>query len=89
MAHSKQALKRHRQSMKRRLHNREIKSAIKTGIRTYRETLVKGGDAAKLMPALESRIDKAAKTRVIPTGRANRLKARLRKAAAKAAKPGA
>jgi small subunit ribosomal protein S20 len=87
MAHSKQALKRNRQAMKKRLHNREIKSEIKTGIRKYRETLVKGGDAAKLMPALESRIDRAAQSNVIPTGRANRLKARLRLAAARAAKP--
>lgn len=87
MAHSKQALKRNRQAIKKRLHNREVKSAIKTGIRGYRETLAKGGDVAKLMPALESRLDRAAKSRVIPTGRANRIKARLRKAAAKAAKP--
>lgn len=87
MAHSKQALKRNRQAMKKRLHNREIKSEIKTGIRKYRETLVKGGDASKLMPALESRIDRAAKSNVIPTGRANRIKARLRLAAARSAKP--
>jgi small subunit ribosomal protein S20 len=87
MAHSKQALKRNRQALKKRLHNREIKSEIKTGIRKYRETLVKGGDVSKLMPALESRIDRAAKSKVIPTGRANRIKARLRKAAARTAKP--
>ena len=87
MAHSKQALKRNRQATKKRLHNREIKSAIKTGIRGYREALAKGENVAKLMPALESRIDRAAKSNVIPTGRANRIKARLRRAAARSAKP--
>jgi small subunit ribosomal protein S20 len=87
MAHSKQALKRNRQSIRKRLHNREIKSEIKTGIRGYREALAKGSDVSKLMPALESRLDRAAKRNVIPTGRANRIKARLRKAAVRAAKP--
>ncbi len=87
MAHSKQALKRNRQSMRKRLHNREIKSEIKTGIRGYREALAKGSDVSKLMPALESRLDRAAKRNVIPTGRANRIKARLRKAAVRTAKP--
>jgi small subunit ribosomal protein S20 len=87
MAHSKQALKRNRQAIRKRLHNRVIKSEIKTGIRSYREALAKGGDSAKLMPALESRLDRAAKSNVIPTGRANRIKARLRKAAHRAVKP--
>jgi small subunit ribosomal protein S20 len=87
MAHSKQALKRNRQAIRKRLHNRVIKSEIKTGIRGYREALAKGGDVAKLMPALESRLDRAAKSKVIPTGRANRIKARLRKAAHRAVKP--
>lgn len=87
MAHCKQALKRNRQAIKKRLHNRVIKSEIKTGIRKYRESLAKGEDVAKLMPALESRLDRAAKSMVIPTGRANRIKARLRKAAVRVAKP--
>lgn len=87
MAHSKQALKRHRQSLKRRAHNRAIKSEIKTAVRKYRETVIKGEDANKQLPKIDSRLDRAAKSGVIPQGRANRIKGRLRKFALAAAKP--
>ncbi|KAA0218000.1 30S ribosomal protein S20 [bacterium] len=86
MAHSKQALKRHRQSLKRRAHNRVIKSEIKTAVRKYRETVIKGEDAAKQLPTIDSRLDRAAKNGVIPRGRANRIKGRLRKFATAAGK---
>jgi len=86
MAHCKQALKRHRQSLKRRAGNRVAKSEIKTAVRKFRETVATGGESAKMMPGIESKIDRAAKRGIIPTGRANRIKSRLRSFAVKAAK---
>ncbi|MCC6572476.1 MAG: 30S ribosomal protein S20 [Planctomycetes bacterium] len=77
MAHSDQARKRNRQNIKNRLRNRQVKSDIKTVIKSYRDAAAKG-DTAKLMSEVESKLDKAAKRRIIPAGRANRLKARLR-----------
>jgi small subunit ribosomal protein S20 len=74
MANTKSAAKRARQSIKRSLHNR----SVRTRLRTLRKRA--GGDAkgkAKEIQALISAIDKAAKRGIIHRNAAVRRKARL------------
>jgi small subunit ribosomal protein S20 len=83
MAHSKQAAKRIRQNEKRRLHNRTVRSELRTAVKRFRAAAGhKDAAAPELLRAVESRLDKAAKRNIIPEGRANRLKARLKKSGA-------
>ena len=85
MAHSNQAKKRNRQNEKTREHNRTVRSELRTQIKRYRVAASKKEDtAAKLLSGVESKLDKAAKRNVIPTSRANLIKARLKRAAVKA-----
>ena len=86
MAHSNQARKRNRQSEKTRDHNRTVRSELRTSIKRYRTAAAaKEETAAKLLSGVESKLDKAAKRNIIPTRRANRIKARLKRASTKAA----
>ena len=86
MAHTNQAKKRIRQAEKQRLHNRTVRSDLRTHIKSYRVAVAKKQDGAdKLMAAVESKLDKAAKRNVIPTSRANRIKSRLKKLTTKSA----
>jgi small subunit ribosomal protein S20 len=88
MAHSAQARKRIRQNAKRRLHNRTVRSDLRTHIKRFRSAVAtEGADVGAVLSAVESKLDKAAKRNVIPAGRANRLKARLKKLAPVAAAP--
>lgn len=90
MAHSDQARKRNRQNIKHRLRNRQVKSDLKTNIKSARTGVAAvSADAAKLISNVESKLDKAAKRGIIPVGRANRLKARLRAMASRKAASGA
>lgn len=82
MAHSAQARKRIRQTAKRRTHNRTVRSDLRTNIKKYRAKLGEEG-AADILRTVESKLDKAAKRNIIPHGRANRIKARLKKLTAK------
>lgn len=80
MAHTNQAKKRIRQAEKQRLHNRVIRSDLRSKIKSYRTAVAKQEEGAdKLLAGVESKLDKAAKRNVIPTGRANRIKSRLKK----------
>ncbi|MBZ0135220.1 MAG: 30S ribosomal protein S20 [Planctomycetes bacterium] len=81
MAHSNQARKRNRQNERTNQRNRIVRSDLRTSIKKYRVATAKGEGAGELLAAVESKLDKAAKRNVIPTGRANRLKARLKKLA--------
>ncbi|MBX3461403.1 MAG: 30S ribosomal protein S20 [Planctomycetes bacterium] len=84
MAHSANARKRHRQNVKRRAHNRAVKSDLRHFIKRYRNAAAaKDAGAADVLKTVESKLDKAAKRNIIPTNRANRLKGRLKKMAAK------
>lgn len=90
MAHSKSVLKRIRQSEARRLHRRSIKSALRTEIKKF-TSAVAAGEAEKAAAAyktVQKSLDKTASKKIIPKGRADRVKARLaaRLASAKAAK---
>jgi small subunit ribosomal protein S20 len=85
MAHSNQAKKRNRQNEKVRDHNRMVRSDLRTQIKKFRVASAKKDEAAAgLLAGVESKIDKAAKRNIIPTSRANRIKARLKRAAVKA-----
>lgn len=79
MAHSKQALKRWRQSIEARNRNRATKSVTRSTVRTLRES-VGTADEATVAAALSeaySALDRAARKGAIHTGRADRQKRRL------------
>ena len=80
MSHHKSAIKRIRQDKKKKLRNKADKSAVKTAAKRVRQTS-NPEDAAKLMPATSSIIDRAAKKRVIHWRTVARLKSRLAKRA--------
>lgn len=76
MAHSKQALKRARQSERNRLANKAKLSRLKTSMKALM-TAVAAGDKAKasaMLPAVCKVIDKAAQTKVIHANTAARRK---------------
>ncbi len=78
MAHSKQALKRHRQSEEDRARNRAGRSGIKR-VQTQFKAAVAGKDSAKaadLYKRLCSALDKAAKKGIIKKNQATRKKGR-------------
>ena len=81
MANHKSAKKRARQALKRRDRNREVKSAMRTAIKTVRQS-VEAGDAEKSSTDLrlaERLLRKAAGKGVIPKRRASRQISRLAK----------
>lgn len=82
---NKSALKANRQNVKRREHNRELRSRLRTGLKAVRKSLddknVEGAKAA--LKTLQSLVDKMATKGIIHKNTASRLKSRL---AAKASK---
>lgn len=68
-----------RSNARRRTHNASIKSRLHTLERGLAASLKSGKqeEAQKAYKALSSAMDKAAKSRVIPKGRASRKKSRL------------
>ncbi len=69
-----------RQNNRLRLHNRGVRADLRTHVKRYRAAVAEGADnAGELLAKVESKIDKAAKRRIVPPGRANRIKARLKK----------
>lgn len=86
MPNSASAKKRLRQSIDRRLHNRTIKSALRTQIRKVR-TAVQGGDietSEQEFRVVTKKLDQAAGKKVIHANQAARLKSRLSAAIKKA-----
>lgn len=82
MPNSRSAAKRMRQEQKRRLHNRSIKSAVKTEITKARNAIASGVDpevAEAAVRAAVSALDRAAKKGVIHKNNAARRKSRLMK----------
>jgi small subunit ribosomal protein S20 len=80
MANIKSAVKRMRQTEKRRARNRGVRSRLKSAIKNYRsaEDAKKGSE----LPATISEIDRARKKGVIHKNAAARYKSRLAKKAA-------
>jgi small subunit ribosomal protein S20 len=79
MPNSASAKKRLRQSQDRRLHNRIIKSALRTQIRKVR-TAIQGSDietSEKEFVVVTKKLDQAASKKVIHGNQAARLKSRL------------
>ena len=87
MANHKSALKRHRQSLKRRARNRISKTRIKNTVKAVRMA-VEEKDVAKALEALKdatSILDRAARKKVIHQRQAQRRIARLQVAVNKIA----
>jgi small subunit ribosomal protein S20 len=76
---NKSALKAHRQNIKRREHNRELRSKLRTGLKTIRKSLdandIEG--AKKSLTATQSLVDKMATKGIIHRNTASRYKSRL------------
>jgi len=78
MANHKSAIKRIRQTEKRRLHNRYYAKTARNAVRKLRAT--KDKDAAiALYPKVSSMLDKLAKKNVIHKNKAGNLKSKLAK----------
>ena len=86
MANHKSAIKRYRQSLKRRDRNREIKEELKLAIKKARSAAEKGDktEAKKLALEAEKKLAKAAVKGIVHKGNASRRVSRLTKLAAKA-----
>jgi small subunit ribosomal protein S20 len=77
MANTKSAIKNHRKTITRTLHNRSRKSRIKTLAKKVQELAADGSDKEALKSAaidFMSAMDKAAKTNLIHVNKASRAK---------------
>ena len=86
MPNIKSAIKRVKVNETKNQQNRMVKSAVKTQIKKFDAT-VAGGDAAQIesqLRATSAAVDKAAAKHVMHKNAANRKKAQLARAAAKA-----
>ncbi len=79
MPNNRAAAKRMRQEQKRRLHNRSIKSLVKTQITKARQAIATDADAEAAVRDAVSELDRAAKKGVIHRNNAARRKSRLMK----------
>ena len=79
MANHKSALKRARQNERRRIHNRDIRSAYRTEIKKFHALIEAGNkeEAATALPAVQKVIDKAYSKGIIKKNNASRKKSRL------------
>jgi small subunit ribosomal protein S20 len=76
MANHKSAEKRHRQSEKRRLHNKYYARTTRNAVKALRNTTDKVA-ATALLPKVSSMLDKLAKINVIHKNKAANLKSSL------------
>ena len=76
---TKSALKANRQNVKRREHNRNLRSRLRTALKAIRESLdAKNADGAKVaLSDTVSLVDKMAKKGIIHRNTAGRYKSRL------------
>ncbi|HZS76264.1 MAG TPA: 30S ribosomal protein S20 [Ktedonobacteraceae bacterium] len=79
MPNTASAKKRMRQEVKRRLHNRMVKSIVKTHISKARAAISSGENPEEAVRAAVSELDRAAKKGVIHRNNAARRKSRLMK----------
>ena len=79
MANHKSAIKRHRQSLKRRERNRNVKSTIRTSAKEVRALLASGDakGAAEKVKVTERLLAKAAAKGILPLKTASRQISRL------------
>jgi small subunit ribosomal protein S20 len=85
MAIHNSALRQHRRSIRRTAVNKKNKSGLRTEVRKVRELIAdnKKDEALKSLAGLQSVVDKNVKKRAIPKNKANRLKSRLSRQAAR------
>jgi len=76
MPNLKSAIKRTRQSEKRRLHNKYYAKTTRTAIKKLK-AITNKAEALKLLPEVISMIDKLAKRNIIHKNKAARLKSKL------------
>ena len=76
MANHKSAIKRIRQTQKRKLHNRYYAKTARNAVRRLRATTEKGA-AAELYPKVSGMLDKLAKRNIIHKNKASNLKSKL------------
>jgi small subunit ribosomal protein S20 len=79
MPNNASAEKRMRQEQKRRLHNRMVKSIVKTSVTKARQAITAGVASEEAVRAAVSELDRAAKKGVIHRNNAARRKSRLMK----------
>ena len=79
MPNNASAAKQMRQEKKRRLHNRMVKSTVKTQVTKARQAIASGVDPEAAVRAAASELDRAAKKGVIHRNNAARRKSRLMK----------
>ena len=79
MPNTKSAERRMRNSQRKQLHNRSVKSKLRRVEKDYRALLAAGkkDEAAKALSGVHSAFDKAVKSGAIPRPTANRKKSRL------------
>jgi len=79
LAHSKSAKKRIRQSEVKRLHNRSMKSALRTAMKKFAAAVAAGNTdlLAAAYKEVQKSIDKTASKGIIRKGTADRMKSRL------------
>lgn len=89
MANHKSAQKRARQSERRRVANRQVKSRVKTAIKSFQTSLTSGDrDAAQThLRAAEGVLRRAASKGILPARRASRLVSRLARRLGREAQP--
>ena len=78
MANHKSALKRIRQTEKRRVHNRYYGKSMRNAVRKFR-AMDNKEEAAEKLPGIVSLIDKLAKKSIIHKNKAANLKSKLTK----------
>jgi small subunit ribosomal protein S20 len=82
VATHKSAVKRARQSLRRRARNRNLRSAMRSAVKQARATIAAGGEgAAAALKQAESLLRRAASSGLIPEQRASRQVSRLAKSA--------
>lgn len=81
MAHKRSAIKKHKQSEKRRMRNKAIKSTVKTLVKKAKSFIAAGEKekASEIIRLAYSKIDKAAEKGVFHKNNAARKKSRLMK----------
>ena len=79
MPNTKSAARRVRNSARKNLQNRSVKSKLRRLEKEFRTAVTAGkkDEAAKLLPGVHSAFDKAVKTGAVPRPTANRKKSRL------------
>ena len=87
MSKSKSAMKRHKQSVKRKIRNRHIRSTVKSAVKEIRTAISEGeaGNAGKTLSKAASVIARAGSKGVLHKKTVARKVARLSKAVQKAA----